>query len=604
MKPSTGAFAACTLLPLLWFGAPSPALSDGFNARMSTVAGNGAPGFQDGDALSSTFTLPIGIALGADGSIYVSDAGAQRIRVIRNGRVRTLAGGGDFVRGGFWVRGAYKDGPPLDARFNFPAALAVDPRGNVYVADADNRCIREIAPDGTVSTYSGSPAKTSSVDGPRSSASFTRPMGVALNAQGDLYVADEGFGIRKIAADGAVTTVQVDPGVTGVTVSPDGRTVLGSNITGGMSPLFDGHGNPLPSANLLGPDSGPHLGNLADVGHPFAAAMIDDRRAIYTDAKTGAIRYVDLYLGANKFLAGDRGSDASNEASGFRDGPLGVARVFDPLGVAVTQNGVVFFADSGNRRIRSIATLNLREATITAIDALPPQMSDAGSNIVIVGNSYVWANCVWDDSWEGLLEARLRAAEKHVTLYPIMMVSGSAPVMFDYIKEVVAELPRVHQVIFLSNVGVVISSETGWRAPYVAGLRQVKETLEKAGISFDVAIEPTAYDFDWSELPVLRYLTGDSDAYVQSGDGTRPFHEGFLDVSVPERDSVSTAYEDLLRATKESGVAYSDLTPYFLMEFRRTEREPLFGTSEWHQSDQGRVVMADAMYHALADPPK
>jgi sugar lactone lactonase YvrE len=575
----------CTILVCTITGG-ARADAAGFNASMSTFAGSGAIGYRDGDALTSTFTVPVGVALGPNGAVYVADAGSQRIRIISNGRVRTLAGSGSFFDRGSWVRGAYRDGAGAQAAFNFPAGLAVDSKGRVYVADADNHCIRAIEPDGTVSTYAGSPMQSTEINGPRASAGFHRPMGVALNSSGDVFVADEGVGLRKIAADGTVTTYYKDPGVTGVSVSPDGRTVIGTNLTGSMSVVLDGSNHELASADPLIAEPGAHLGDLADVGHPFAATMIDTYRAIYTDAKTGSIRYIDLYLGANKFIAGDRGAGADNDEAGYRDGPLETARVFDPLGVAVTPNGTLYVADSGNRRIRRVATLNFRNATIVAINALPPQLSeDASKHVIVTGNSYVWANCVWDDSWEGMLEARLRGAGHSVTIYPVFLGAPADTVMFDYIKGTLADLPGVDRVYFLANHGNVDSSGAGWRAAYVAGLQSVRDALQKNHVKFSVIVQPTAYDFDWAALPVIRYLREDANLYL------------------PKATAMSPVYADLLAATKESGVPYLDLSPYFLADFRSTTPHPQYGTSEGHQTNYGRSAMAEAMFKAMTATP-
>jgi hypothetical protein len=446
--------------------------------------------------------------------------------------------------------------------------------------------IRAIEPDGTVSTYAGSPMVSTEVNGPRATAGFHRPMGVAVNGTGDVYVADEGVGIRKIAADGTVTTILANIGVVGVSVSPDGRTILGTNLTGGLSPIVDGSDHELPSADPLVPLPGSHLSDLSDVGHPFASTMIDTFRAIYTDAKTGAIRYVDLYLGANKFIAGDRSTGADNDEAGYRDGPLGVARVFEPLGVAVTPSGTLYVADSGNRRIRTVATLNFRNATIVAINALPPQLSqDNSKHVIFAGNSYTWTNCVWDDSWEGILEKRLRAAGHNITIYPVFIGAPADTVMFDYIEGTLADLPGVDRIFFLANHGNVDSSGAGWRPAYVSGLRKVRDALAKNGVKFSVVLQPTPYDFDWAVLPIIRYLREDSNAYL------------------PKDSAMSPVYQSLLDATKESGVPYLDLAPFFLAQQRSSTPLPQYGSSEGHQTDFGRAAMAQALFTAMTATP-
>jgi hypothetical protein len=581
----------------LQFVSSAPAFAGGFDARMSTVAGSGALGFRDGNAADATFVLPIGVAV-ANGTIYVADAGAQRIRIISNGQVRTLAGSGVLPDRGFWVRGGYRDGAGAQAQFDFPAGVAVGVKGIVYVADADNHCIRAIQPDGTVSTFSGSPSHATEVNGPRASAAFHRPMGVAANGRGDVYVADEGVGIRKIAADGTVTTLLKDPGITGVAVSSDERTILGTSMTGGLTYVADGRVYRITSIDKLVGG-----GEALQPGHPFAGALIDWRRSIYSDAKTGAIRFFDLYLGTSKFLIGDHGSDPGNQVVGYADGPLKDALASDPLGVALDGAGTLYVADSGNRRVRSIAPLNFREATIVAIDALPPEITNAASkNVIVVGNSYVYANSVWDDSWEALLEGRLHAAGRDFTLYPILMGTPTQAVMFDYIENTLSVLPHVDRVIFLMNLGVVNTSGSDWRATYVAGLRKARDVLAQKGIGFSVVVQPTPYDFDWQELPVIRYLLTDSSLCLPVEGAMRQYYVEDPNNCLSRGDASSSTYRDIVSATRESGVSYIDTAPYYLDGARLSVRAPLFGTADGHESDHGRNIMANAMFDFLTAP--
>ncbi|MTI29211.1 gluconolaconase, partial [Cytophagales bacterium RKSG123] len=102
---------------------------------------------QDGDALSASFDSPAGVAVDAVGNVYVADFGNQKIRKISvDGQVSTLAGTG--------IEGD-QDGDALTASFNTPYGVAVDPGGNVYVADGGNHKIRKISVDGQVSTLAG-----------------------------------------------------------------------------------------------------------------------------------------------------------------------------------------------------------------------------------------------------------------------------------------------------------------------------------------------------------------------------------------------------------------------------------------------------------------
>ncbi len=571
------------------FASSAPVAAAGFDAAMATVAGSGALGYADGDAKSATFILPVGIAIGPHDAIYVADAGSQRIRIVQGGVVRTLAGGGSLLPGSFWVRGGYRDAKGGEARFSFPAGLAITAAGRVYVADADNHCIRAVESDGTVSTYSGTPSESAETNGAREAARFKRPMGVALDPSGNLYVADQQVGLREIDAHGNVTTVRADPGIGGVAISPDGRGILVTDITGGMTLVLDGHANTMPSSDALFSDANVlHPSNLSDVGHPFGVAMIDAYRAIYTDAKNGGIRYVDFLTYTSKVLAGDREMDATNDRSSFRDGPLENARVANPLGLALGKAGTLFVADSNNRRVRSVGPLNFRQATIASVSAFPPDIPKDGSkNVVIVGSSFVWAECVWDDSWEGLLEKKLRSAGKRVTLFPIQMNGAKQDADLDYIITVLPDLPNVDRVIFFVNEGLIGTDAPPWQPDYVAKLREARDALAKRHVAFFVAVVPGPYDADWQELPFGRYLY----APIEFPGGIVPAHLG--------ADVIAPFYEDIVARTRESGVAYADLLPYFL-RVRRVDTRPLYGTSEGHMSDYGRTVAADALFGALA----
>jgi len=164
------------------------------DGTVSTFAGNGTT---IGDA--GTFSDPTGVAADAGGNIYVANALKNNIlKIIPGGVVNNLAGTGDF--------GAL-NGPGSGATFYFPNSVAVDASGNVYVSDSVNDLIRKIAPDGTVSTLAGS-GTAGAADGVGAAASFDGPAGLAVDAAGNVYVADSNNNlIRKITPAGVVTTV-------------------------------------------------------------------------------------------------------------------------------------------------------------------------------------------------------------------------------------------------------------------------------------------------------------------------------------------------------------------------------------------------------------
>jgi hypothetical protein len=135
------------------------------------------------------------VAIDADGNIIVADMANYCIRkVTPDGTVSTLAGSRESECG-------FADGPAADARFHYPASAAIDANGNIIVADWCNHCIRKVTPDGTVSTLAGSREKQRGfADGPAADARFYRPGSVAIDADGNIIVPDWGnHCIRKVS---------------------------------------------------------------------------------------------------------------------------------------------------------------------------------------------------------------------------------------------------------------------------------------------------------------------------------------------------------------------------------------------------------------------
>lgn len=167
------------------------------DGTVSTFAG-GEPGYAEGRGRRARFSTPSGLAFDSAGVLYVADTGNNAIRRITpDGAVSTLAGGG---------LPGFEDGDGVNARFNGPIGVAVDSAGRVIVADTYNDRIRAIAPDGRVTTVAGS-GRRGALDGEAAEAEFDTPCGVAVDAAGNIYVADTGNGaIRIISPSGVVTT--------------------------------------------------------------------------------------------------------------------------------------------------------------------------------------------------------------------------------------------------------------------------------------------------------------------------------------------------------------------------------------------------------------
>ncbi len=165
---------------------------------VTTVAGSGAADFIDGTGVAAAFNHPQGLALTAAGDLLVSDTDNNRIRkVTQAGVVTTFAGSG---------AGTHADGTGTAASFSFPYNVAFDSAGNAYVGDQLNNRVRKITPAGVVTTIAGSGA-ADFAEGTGTAASFNDPLGVAVDPSGNVYVADYlNLRIRRISPVGVVTT--------------------------------------------------------------------------------------------------------------------------------------------------------------------------------------------------------------------------------------------------------------------------------------------------------------------------------------------------------------------------------------------------------------
>ncbi len=379
---------------------------------VSTLAGSGAAGFADGPAAQASFVMPFGVAYAPDGTLYVSDAGAQRIRAVDPaGHVRTIAGGGELTAKGLWVTGGYRDGTGAEARFDRPAGIAWQ-NGALYVADTYNHCIRKVTPSGVVTTFAGSPTHVGYADGTLATATFTHPVGLAFDANGVLYVADPGSGLRTIAKDGTVGRISELGGGTpygvAATSSPDGVVLFVADLLGLVRRAPDGT-----LQRFSGPEA-PQIPRrqtqgLEPIGYPFALAAFDRDAIVYTDVRGSSVRYMNWDAAAPQVLAGADVLDGAASAAGFRNGRGNDALVDVPMGVTIDRAGNVVVADSGSRRIRLITHFDRSHDAHTepqrAMVELAPR--PGAYRIAFIGSSFIYTYLRWDDSIPGVFESAL-----------------------------------------------------------------------------------------------------------------------------------------------------------------------------------------------------
>ena len=245
---------------------------------------------------------PAGIALDGTGTIYFSEFGHTVRKISPDGTITTIAGA-DGEAG-------MSNGVGAAARFKSPYGLARDAHGNLFVADQVNHAIRKITPEGVVTTFAGLPGTSGSTDGLGTAARFYRPSGLALDAMNNLYVADKNNHIlRKISPTGIVSTFA---GLAGAAGSADGA------------------------------------GSVARFHNPAGVALDGSGNLYVSDSGNHSIRMVTP-AGVVTTVAG------KPFAPGSADGVGTAARFRVPAGVVVDGNGNVYVSDGANHTIRKIA---------------------------------------------------------------------------------------------------------------------------------------------------------------------------------------------------------------------------------------------------------
>ena len=485
------------------------------DAPVRTLAGNGIAGNLDGPRGQAEFMFPVAVAVDKrTGDIVVAAPGGQRIRKIApDGRVSTIAGGGEPLPSGLEVAGGYLDGPALSARFNRPTGVAIGGDGAIYVADSFNHCIRKIA-GGVVSTFAGDPKNAGGSDGELKDATFLEPRSIAIASDGTIYVADYTVGVRVITPAGLVWSLGfTGSDLTGLSLweGPDSSVLFAASKFSVAYYSFKDHGsNGMFSTAQRSSGMGPT--GIVGLGPDSAAISSVTWQGVFFAKFPGSW---SPYNGFSRLMVGPDEKDWQQKG-GFADGPAAAAQVYDPMGMALDAHGDIVLADAGNRRIRLLPAPDARWA-YTRDDTLPPKPAGV-YRIAIVGDYGMFYHSMADDSIAADLQRRLEAdraknglGNRRVDVVTISLNSGDVTQQAEYILDKL-EKGSVDAVVwslgpsaydgYPHGVGRYFADE-----PFVDGIvKHTAAALQAAGTALVVTVRPVASQVALDESTYTTYL--------------------------------------------------------------------------------------------------
>ena len=354
---------------------------------ITTVAGTGTSGYSGdgGAATAATMDFPFGIKVDGSGNIYFADYAGQRVRkVSASGIISTVAGNGT---GGY----AGDGGAATAAELNAPYDVALDATGNIYIADGSNNCIRKVSTSGIISTVAGTATGGYSGDGgPATAAKINHPYGIAIDGSGNIYIADEfnnrirmvntsgimstvaGNGTGAFAGDGGPATAAELNGPQGVAVDAAGNIYIADQSNSRIRKVSaSGIMSTVAGNGTFGTTGDGGAATAAEIYSPVGVAVDHSGNVYFTDYSS-RIRYVNT-SGIVNTITGTGTAGYSGDG-----GAASAAEINTPLGVFVDASNNIYISDGYNSRIRKITTGTPVVAAITG-----PTTVTSGSSITL-----------------------------------------------------------------------------------------------------------------------------------------------------------------------------------------------------------------------------
>ena len=479
-------------------------------ATITTVAGNGANAYSGdgGPAIHAALGSPNGVAVDGLGNLYIADLGTEVVRSVdSNGIIRTVAGNGKIASSG-------DGGAATNAGMN-PASVALDASGNIYIADYAGSRIRKVGSNGVISTVAGQGTNGYSGDGgAATNARLYSPAAVAVDALSNLYIADfKNDRVRKVGADGVITT-------------------------------FAGNGAGAPGAGAYSGDGGPATN--ASLWGPAGLAFDASGNLYIADSLNSCVRKVSTN-GIITTAAGNSVSGPITNGVAATNGALGV-----PKGVAVDALGNLFIADASNQCILEVSASGLI-TTVAGIDTNGFSGDGGAATDAQLNNP----TDVSVDAFGSLFiaDSANSRVRKVTAPAPILTVPGfTASNAGSYVVVVASPSGSVTSSVAVLSVGLPpgVSSQTGRVTAVVGSNVTLSAAATGSGPFF------YQWQFDGTNLPAIITTVAGNGQDGESGDGGQAtnaqLYAGAVAADTAGNFFIADSANDRVREVNASGV--------------------------------------------------